>query len=87
MLKSNEIVLMDAQITVYAHNGVKHSLVNKFLSSASRFNLEKLLTFVTCTIGKGKLVQTPRGPRQGECFFSKGRSLLEVGLVFLIIPI
>ena len=65
LLKSNEIVLIGAQIKMHAHNNVSHYLVKKFLSLARSFNMEKLLTTTACTTEKVKAGAHAQRPTLG----------------------
>ena len=54
MLRSNKIVLIGARFMVRAHYSVYHSMIKKFLSLSSSFNMKKLLTTAACATEKWK---------------------------------
>ena len=50
---------------VHAHNSIWHSSVKKFLSLASSFSMEKLLTIAACATEKGKAGANAQRPTLG----------------------
>ena len=62
---------------VNAHNSILHTLVKKFLSLASSFNKEKLLTTAASTNEKGKAGADAQAGN-GWLFFVKKICLLKI---------